>query len=165
MMLVHSEWRYPAQYVEFLYKEDGTLLSVKNIGREELRVTSEYAEFLLPFSSVSQVFEQCMKTRPINPEADLKSDISILTEGYPGAVPHDYLTITEVKLAYGLEYGEADGGTGKLVPVWAFYGREERGFQDQNGVELMIPRTSLNGGKSELLLVVKAQNGSVYGKE
>ncbi len=163
MILVHSEWGYPAQYVEFLYKEDGTLLSVKNIGREELRVTSEYAEFLLPFSSVSQVFEQCMKTRPIDPETDVKSDISVLTEGYPGAVPHGYLTITEVKLAYGLEYEEAGGGTGKLVPVWAFYGREERGFQDQNGVELAIPRTSLNGDKSELLLVVNAQNGSVYG--
>lgn len=162
MILVDNEWEYPAQYVEFLYKEDGTLLSVKNIGREELRVTPEYVEFLLPFSSVSQVFEQCMKTRQIDAETNARSDISVLTEGYPGAVPHGYLTITEVKLAYGLEYGE--GGKGKLVPVWAFYGREERGFQDQSGVELKIPRTSLNGSKSELLLVVNAENGSVYGE-
>lgn len=162
MILVDNEWEYPAQYVEFLYKEDGTLLSVKNIGREELRVTPEYVEFLLPFSSVSQVFEQCMKTRQIDAETNARSDISVLTEGYPGAVPHGYLTITEVKLAYGLEYRE--GGKGKLVPVWAFYGREERGFQDQSGVELKIPRTSLNGSKSELLLVVNAENGSVYGE-
>ncbi len=162
MILVDNEWEYPAQYVEFLYKEDGTLLSVKNIGREELRVTPEYVEFLLPFSSVSQVFEQCMKTRQIDAETNARSDISVLTEGYPGAVPHGYLTITEVKLAYGLEYGE--GGKGKLVPVWAFYGREEIGFQDQSGVELKIPRTSLNGSKSELLLVVNAENGSVYGE-
>ena len=162
MILVDNEWEYPAQYVEFLYKEDGTLLSVKNIGREELRVTPEYVEFLLPFSSVSQVFEQCMKTRQIDAETNARSDISVLTEGYPGAVPHGFLTITEVKLAYGLEYGE--GGKGKLVPVWAFYGREEIGFQDQSGVELKIPRTSLNGSKSELLLVVNAENGSVYGE-
>ena len=162
MILVDNEWEYPAQYVEFLYKEDGTLLSVKNIGREELRVTPEYVEFLLPFSSVSQVFEQCMKTRQIDAETNARSDISVLTEGYPGAVPHGYLTITEVKLAYGLEYGE--GGKGKLVPVWAFYGREEIGFQDQSGVELKIPRTSLNGSKSEPLLVVNAENGSVYGE-
>ena len=162
MILVDNEWEYPAQYVEVLYKEDGTLLSVKNIGREELRVTPEYVEFLLPFSSVSQVFEQCMKTRQIDAETNARSDISVLTEGYPGAVPHGYLTITEVKLAYGLEYRE--GGKGKLVPVWAFYGREERGFQDQSGVELKIPMTSLNGSKSELLLVVNAENGSVYGE-
>lgn len=154
-----SEALAPAQYVEFLYGEDGRLLSVKNIGREQIRVTSGHTKFLLPFASVCQVFEQCMKTLQTDWGAGAEA---FQEEELPGTNPHLYLTVTDVKLAYRLEYDEWDpktfeigGGKGKLVPVWAFYGKVRRGYEDQNRAE----------AKKVLLLMVNAENGTIYGQE
>ena len=141
------------QYVEILYKEDGTLLEVKDIGREQIGDTLGYTEFLLPFLSVSQIFEQCMKT--------LEMDT--------GTKSHIYLTVTEVKLAYQIEYenqdlaaSETGSRKGKLVPVWAFYGIAEKEYQNQDGTEAEIPRTLLSGGKKVLFLTVNAEDGTIY---
>lgn len=172
MELVNGEERYavskplaPAQYVEFLYGEDGRLLAVKNIGREHIKVTSAYTGFLLPFSSVCQVFEQCMSYLP-------QQELPVLTEEHPGAVPHLYLTVKSVKLAYCLEYEEWDleaygvgSGIGKLVPVWIFYGTAHMGYEDRNKTELGIPRTPINGGRKELLLMINAEDGTIYGRQ
>ncbi|MEY8395111.1 DUF6034 family protein [Lachnospiraceae bacterium 45-P1] len=166
MPLVNSQRGYtmsealaPAQYVEFLYGEDGRLLSVKNIGREQIRVTSGHTKFLLPFASVCQVFEQCMKTLQTDWGAGAEA---FQEEELPGTNPHLYLTVTDVKLAYRLEYDEWDpktfeigGGKGKLVPVCAFYGKVRRGYEDQNRAE----------AKKVLLLMVNAENGTIYGQE
>lgn len=147
---------FPLQYVEFLYQEDGTLLAVKDIGREEVTGPSGYSGFLLPFLSVSQVFEQCMKTAEIF---------------HQGERDHMYLSVTEVKLAYWPEYGNrplashgADFGEGRLVPVWAFYGTWESGNQNLEGMEIKPPQAQANGGKKTLLLAVNAEDGTIYGK-
>ncbi|MCI9362172.1 MAG: hypothetical protein HFG65_14755 [Hungatella sp.] len=149
----HSLWEADPQYVEFLYREDGRLLTVKNIGREQLGNTGEYAEFLLPFSSVSQIFEQCMK--------NMEADVDTGTESYGGKKAHIYLTVTDVKLAYHLECEEQRGDMpltyekkGKLVPVWAFYGTVETGEE----------RSSLDEGRKTLLLAIHGENGMIYGK-
>ncbi len=171
MLLVNSQRGYtvsevlaPAQYVEFLYGEDGRLLSVKNIGREQIRVTSGHTKFLLSFASVCQVFEQYMKTLQI--DRDTKTGwwagADFQEEGLPETDPHLCLTVTDVKLAYRLEYEQWDpktfeigGEKGKLVPVWAFYGRAERGDEDQSRAE----------AKKVLLLMINAEDGTIYGQE
>ncbi len=140
------------QYVEILYQEDGTLLAVKDIGNEKFIETTENVDFLLPFSAVIQIFEQYMKT--INIDFDIKT------------TPHIYLTVTEVKLAYKLESkgwvsGENQNGRGKLVPVWAFYGIVEQGYQNPDGTEAEIPRTSLSTTQKELFFMVNAEDGSI----
>lgn len=149
----HGLLKADPQYVEFLYREDGRLLVVKNIGREQVGKTWEYTDFLLPFSSVSQIFEQCMK----NMEADGDTG----TETYGGKKNHMYLTVTDVKLAYHLECeGQNEDmpmtyeRKGKLVPVWAFYGTVETGEE----------RSSLNEGRETLLLAIHGENGTIYGK-
>ena len=126
---------------------------MKNIGREQVGKTWEYTDFLLPFSSVSQIFEQCMK----NMEADGDTG----TETYGGKKNHMYLTVTDVKLAYHLECeGQNEDmpmtyeRKGKLVPVWAFYGTVETGEE----------RSSLNEGRETLLLAIHGENGTIYGK-
>lgn len=164
MPVISREYR--TQYVELLYREDTTLLEVKNIGREQVTGTSGYAEIFMPFLSVSQVFEQCMKTAQADGHG---ADIDpVLEEVRPGIKPHIYLTVTEVRLAYRVEYEgrgpaepQAGGRKGKLVPVWVFYGITERGYQDINGAEAKIPRTPLSGGKIQLL-AVSAEDGTVY---
>lgn len=162
------------QYAEFLYKEDGTLLSLKNIGRESIHVKTENAGFLLPFLSVSQVFEQCIKTPEsdsdlgIGPSDDLDfiwemgslgENISILEPSSPGT-PHIYLTVTDVKLAYKTEY--EDGNKGKLVPVWAFYGTVERGYKNQDGSEAEGFRSPLSSETETLFLMVGVEDGTIY---
>lgn len=135
-----------------MYQEDGTLLAVKDIGNEKFIETTENVDFLLPFSAVIQIFEQYMKT--INIDFDIKT------------TPHIYLTVTEVKLAYKLESkgwvsGENQNGRGKLVPVWAFYGIVEQGYQNPDGTEAEIPRTSLSTAQKELFFMVNAEDGSI----
>jgi hypothetical protein len=161
--LVNSErgrgsLRPRSQYVEFLYRADGTLLAVKNIGRERIEDSSEYAGFLLPFSSVSQIFEQCMRTLKIHGD-------------FEGKQPHIYLTVTDVKLAYGMEYGDRIGDMpqtygrkGKLVPVWVFYGIVEQGYQKPDGTDSGIPRIPLGGGMAEAILSINGENGTIYGE-
>jgi len=147
---------FPFQYVELLYQEDGTLLAVKDIGREEVTGPSGYSGFLLPFLSVSQVFEQCMKTAEIF---------------HQGERNHIYLSVTEVKLAYRPEYGNrplaADGtgfGKGRLVPVWAFYGAWEREDKSLERMETEPLQAQANGGKKTPLLAVNAEDGPISGK-
>ena len=142
------------QYVEFLYREDKTLLAVKDIGRESVTDTREYAGFLLPFLAVSQIFEQCMKS-------------SVTDEDMTEMGSHTYLAVTEVKLAYRREFkgqaGSQDGG-GRLVPVWAFYGITEKGYQDHVGGEAAIFPIAAGQGKETLLLTINAEDGTIYGK-
>ncbi len=167
------------QYVEILYQEDGTLLAVKDIGNERFIETTENVDFLLPFSAVIQIFEQYMKT--INIDFDIKmsdgestkliaepysQDTPVLTELVPGTTPHIYLTVTEVKLAYKLQSkgwvsGENQNSRRKLVPVWAFYGTVEQGYQKSDGTEAEIPRTSLSAVQKDLFFMVNAEDGSI----
>lgn len=140
--------------MEFLYREDKTLLAVKDIGRESVTDTREYAGFLLPFLAVSQIFEQCMKS-------------SVTDEDMTEMGSHTYLAVTEVKLAYRREFkgqaGSQDGG-GRLVPVWAFYGITEKGYQDHVGGEAAIFPIAAGQGKETLLLTINAEDGTIYGK-
>lgn len=154
-----------SQYVELLYREDKTLLAVKNIGRERIGDnTSEYAGFLLPFSSVSQIFEQCMKTLKVDwdKEGQGSDRGPVLIEGYEDKKPRVYVTVTDVDLAYCLKYDEQNE-KGKLVPVWAFYGTAEKGYQNPDGSKAGIPGKTINGGTKMLLLAVGGEDGTVYG--
>lgn len=169
-----------SQYVEFLYREDGTLLTVKNIGREKITDSSEYADSFISFSSVSGIFEQCMRTLKVDwdtgtkaaDEARAGSDMGpVLIEGHgdAGEKPHVYLTVTDVDLAYCVKCDErnedalqTDGKMGKLTPVWVFYGTAEQGYQNPDGTRAEIPGQTLSGGKM-LLLAVGGEDGTVYG--
>ncbi|MCI8516391.1 MAG: hypothetical protein HFG75_05930 [Hungatella sp.] len=148
--LVNSQQRQGSlkprsQYVEFLYREDGTLLTVKNIGRERIMDTSEHTGFLLPFSSVSQVFEQCMRSANVhgNTETQVMEEVElrpeearVLNKQYAGKKPHIYLEVTGVKLAYGLEYDDrvedmpqTNGKKGSWSRYGPFTGQWNRGIR------------------------------------
>ena len=172
-----------SQYVEFLYREDGTLLTVKNIGREKITDSSEYADSLISFSSASGIFEQCMRTLKVDwdseakpaAEARLEPDLGpVLTEGPgdsgSGKKPHVYVTVTDVDLAYYLKYDggngdvpQTEGQKGKLAPVWVFYGTAERGYQNPDGTKAGILGEPLSGGTKMLLIAVGGEDGTVYG--
>ena len=111
--------------------------------------TREYAGFLLPFSAVSQIFEQCMKS-------------SVTDEDMTEMGSHTYLAVTEVKLAYRREFkgqaGSQDGG-GRLVPVWAFYGITEKGIRTMWAGRQRFSQSRTDRGKRPCCLPLTQRMG------
>ena len=75
-----------SQYVEFVYAQDGELVELKDINRETVVKEREEEGFLLPFSAVTEIFEQYAKTyfeqsKPGIPDAD---EVSQLQEADSG---------------------------------------------------------------------------------
>lgn len=146
-----SDAMAPAQYVEFLYLEDGTLLRMKNVHRERVAAMLGDVDVLLPFDAVSQIFEQYMKYYQTATKA-----------------PHLSVEVTEVRFGYQLEYLDGwdvmemskGSGKGRLVPVWAFYGTPELGGGSDAG-----QTTAGEVKQGGLLVAVNAEDGTVYGKE
>lgn len=102
----------PAQYIDVTYKEDGTILELKDINNEKIIETSDQTDFLLPFEAVTQILEQQLR--------------------YEQAGKNQPVFVTKVLFGYQLCYDEWDAesldrgnGEGRLIPVWAFY--EENG--------------------------------------
>ena len=48
------------QYITFVYKGDGTLLEIKNIGRIKIVQEQTEQEFLLPFQAITEIFEPAL---------------------------------------------------------------------------------------------------------
>lgn len=182
-----SEALPAAQYIDFLYLEDSTLLRMKNINREKVVSDTGYADFLLPFDAVAQIFEQYMRYYQTVYEPELYEVSSAGTSGQQkgnGAQtagtflssmePHLYINVTGVKFGYQLQYDEfhpelqdKDSGRGRLVPVWAFYGTPSVGY-DYAGdakVSYTTPDPRAVAGENSLLITVNAEDGTIYGKK
>lgn len=176
----------PAQYIEFLYMEDGTLLEMKNINREELFFSDEPVDFLLPFNAISQIFEQYMRYYQTVYEPDKYYTYTTWSDGASAAetflqsyrentfTPHIYLEVTRVEFAYQLQYDDYDSNTldkgsgkGRLVPVWAFYGTPRIGFDYIGSTtgSYAVPAPYQVGAADGLLLTINAEDGTVYGKK
>lgn len=102
----------PAEYIDVTYKEDGTILELKDINKEQIIETSDQTDFLLPFEAVTQILEQQLR--------------------YEQAGKKQPVFVTKVLFGYQLCYDEWDeenldrgNGKGRMIPVWAFY--EENG--------------------------------------
>lgn len=179
-----SEALPAAQYIEFLYLEDGTLLRMKNINRERVVSNLGYTDFLLPFDAAAQIFEQYMRyyQTVYEPEPYVsfwggeQGTNAAQTGGtFPaGMEPHLSIRVTAVKFGYQLQYDEfraetqEDGsGGGRLVPVWAFYGTPYIGYEDAGdpGISRTVPSPRAAAGEDGLLITVNAEDGTIYGKK
>lgn len=75
-----------SQYVEFVYAQDGELVELKDINRETVVKEREEEGFLLPFSAVTEIFEQYAKTyfeqsKPGIPDVDEVSQLQAADSG------------------------------------------------------------------------------------
>lgn len=98
------------QYVSFTYDPDGKLIHFKNIGREKLEEAEQAEDFFLPFAAIAQVFEQYIKTCYDSGNA----------------------YVTRVALEYRPVWEKESGAaskTGRMIPVWNFYGSFEQEYQ------------------------------------
>lgn len=150
-----------SQYVEFLYTSDGTLLRVKDIGREVQVETGDSGRFFLPFESVAQIFEQYSKTY----FDDEHHSIGILADIPEPAEMEDMLassvTVETVMLEYRYQRQENPGEPeeGQLIPVWNFYGRVEATNRESGGKIPARPSAVTEG----LLVSINAEDGTIYG--
>lgn len=118
------------QYVEFLYRADGTPLMIKNIGRAALGAESGES-FYLPFEAAAQIFEQYAKTL-YSADGTLPPGIeSSENSAFPAGqtMPFALLSVSEVRLEYLPHLSEATAAD-SLVPVWSFYGSYTAGRCD-----------------------------------
>lgn len=174
-----------SQYVEFVYAQDGELVELKDINRETVVKEREEEGFLLPFSAVTEIFEQYAKTyfeqsKPGIPDADEVSQLQAAdsatseweTESMrPSTLlpvspePRTYILVSEVRLEYLLAYEVDQGNTtdrGRLEPVWSFYG--DVVITDQNWDKLDNGSPLQEYAKKRNLLVsIKAADGQVVG--
>lgn len=183
-----------SQYVNLLYLEDGTLLELKNIGREQVVSEDGYADSLLSFDAVAQIFEQYMRyyQTVFQPEDyamwlaggrwqenENRQESGTWSEpGMPAAgleenwKTHLYIHVTGVSFGYQLECGNASSGSTvrsdptRLVPVWAFYGTPILGYHDTGSSSSgrTVPEPYRVGTVGGLLVTVNAEDGTVYGK-
>lgn len=145
------------QYVNFLYTEDGKLLELKNIGKDQLGESGENG-FLLPFSAVTEIFEQCCKAYSGGDRAGDERK------------PHMSVTLSEVRLEYRADFGKTSGkgqpSEGKLVPVWNFYGKAELVYENPQELppenQEWMTADSLSGEGNRLMLSIGAGAGHIY---
>lgn len=174
-----------SQYVEFVYAQDGELVELKDINRETVVKEREEEGFLLPFSAVTEIFEQYAKTyfeqsKPGIPDVDEVSQLqaadSATSEWETESIrpstllpvspePRTYILVSEVRLEYLLIYEVDQGNTtdrGRLEPVWSFYG--DVVITDQNWDKLDNGSPLQEYAKKRNLLVsIKAADGQVVG--
>ena len=175
-----SDLMAPSQYVEFLDREDGTLLRMKDINRERVSANLGAADTLLSFGDAAQIFEQYLKYYETVYDKDILT-IPKQADGYYTYIPTESpsgqnavlsIDVSKVQFAYQLLYDEEDNeapeppAKGRLVPVWAFYGTPTVtcAYWSEDGGSVsarLTPPTADDG----LLLTVNAVDGTVYGKE
>lgn len=171
-----------SQYVTLLYLEDGTLLELKHIGREQVVSEDGYADALLSFDAVAQIFEQYMRyyQTVFQPENYViwMAEGSSQESGMPAAglegelKPRLYIHVTGVSFGYQLESGSDPSSSSRrsdparLVPIWAFYGTPLLGYDytGGSGSGYTIPGPYRLGYDGELLVTINAEDGTVYGK-
>lgn len=150
------------QYVEFLYSSDGTLLLVKNIGREVTVGEADSDLFLLPFAAIAQIFEQYGKTyfdsENHTPEIDS-------TDSLPSDTAQDDLQIAirvdSVRLEYRYQQ-DAQSDSGTFVPVWNFYGSVKKDVY-ANTEQNRVLEESDGTEETGLLVSINAGDGTIYG--
>ncbi len=158
------------QYVDVVYADDGELLEFKNINREKYGDIVEESGFLLPFESITQIFQQYCRNfyETSQPEyvtySNQPDELPLAKADGQSALAH--MTLSDVKLEYMPIYEYDQNGTpsavGKIVPVWNFYGGMTVGFQDEN--RNGSTRANLTAVTDMLLLSVDARDGKVYGR-
>lgn len=163
------------QYVEFFYTSEGTLLEVKAIGREVEESIGEEERFLLPFAAVTQIFEQYCKTYSAGDNSAVSGGDIAFDGGTSVLLPVEnmeetgnsasktLICVDTVTLEYRYEQeGSQQSATGRLVPVWSFYGRQETGGEN---ISVLVPTGNAAPKESEGLLVsIDAEDGTIYGK-
>lgn len=114
-----------SQYVEFVYAQDGELVELKDINRETVVKEREEEGFLLPFSAVTEIFEQYAKTyfeqsKPGIPDADEVSQLQEADSGKTKAKAGDETQIqaadsgkTKAKAGDETQIQDADSGKTK----------------------------------------------------
>lgn len=156
----------PAQYIEILYRQDGTLLRFKNINREQTVSSDGCIDFLLPFDAAAQIFEQYMRYYQTVWQPEQYDMVSSNLE------PHLRINVTEVKFGYQILYDDYQpetmdkgSGTGRLIPVWAFYGTPTLDYDyTGNASSYVTPAPRALTSENRLLLSVNAEDGTIYGK-
>lgn len=169
-------------YVEFFYTGEGTLLEVKAIGREVEGDAGDDDRFLLPFAAVTQIFEQYCKAylpegdsaasggnaAAAGGDASCDDSTSVLIsaenmEEAENSVPKTPIYVDTVVLEYRYEQDRSgQPATGRLVPVWSFYGRQ--GTEGEN-ISVLIPTENAVSKETEGLLVsIHAEDGTIYSK-
>lgn len=131
---------YQGSYAEILYAADGRLLELKVVGRIRVGEKKEEIGFLLPFGSVTQVFEQSVQEREIGREKDGPETCQV--------------RVSRVCLEYCPKWdgGEMEGVKGRAVPVWNFYGAAG---QEENERLLL----SVDAGDGSVVRAMQMQEG------
>ncbi len=179
-----SEPLQRSQYVNIFYRADGTLLEFKNINRERVSEEQGTIEFLLPFSAVSQIFEQYMKYYQSVYDPGFVYVMDQDRNGVYSPLEQDEkagkgkykldLEVTRIRFAWQMRYDgwnaetqDRGSGQGRLVPVWAFYGTPRVSARTLEGIGEPDPQEKFLSVAPEdrLLLLINAEDGTVYGAQ
>ena len=161
------------QYIGFVYADDGTLLELKNIGRQSLEAdggrngaeeTGE-AAFILPFDAAAQIFEQYVRTYDDTRRALPAGGFAESAAAGDGAGTVTAIRFTRAALEYRYvpaaeEEGAEEGGF--LRPVWNFYGTASVGQTRAGERSLEGEITPVANGREIILVSVDAADGSIF---
>lgn len=106
------------EVVQILLDRDGSIIHVYFCNRQETKTADNEGEFLLPFSEISQIFEQVMKSSYTDYNTLWESDENVDITFH----------VRAVKLGYKSVFEQKNGSVeteGTLLPVWNFYGTAE----------------------------------------
>lgn len=160
------------QYVRISFAEDGSLLEIKDIGRENIEEDGSDAGFCLPFAAIAEVFEQYCRSYYQDENHFVASLFSRETKEVPtaGAYPVIALQVNRVCLEYRYQAKREEGSSfvlsGNLVPVWNFYGTGIVGWDSALGNEedmMNIQAQPILDGEEMLFVSIGARDGMVYG--
>lgn len=137
------------EVIQIVLDRDGNLACLYFCNRQDTAAAGKEDEFFLPFSEISQIFEQVMKGsyRDYNTLQSFgEADIAF--------------TVKSVKLGYKAVF-ERKGGIvkteGKLLPVWNFYGTVS--VLGEGGGEISAARKF--HAPETVLLTINAMDGTV----
>ena len=168
-MAVFGEVPPDAQYVDIVYADDGQLIELKDINHVQYGETVETSDFLLPFSAVTEIFEQYVKSYysiHIPGYVPQQEDQLIVSEKSRDSKTCAYVRLSGVKLEYRAAYPDTEGEnqSGRLEPVWNFYGGITVGYRDADGTDSGVTRAGLTAEDDMLLVSINAADGRVYGR-
>ena len=156
-----------AQYVAIVYADDGQLIELKDINHVQYGETVGTDDFLLPFSAITEIFEQYAKSyySTHTPGYELQGEDQLIAK-LQDLKTCAYVKLSAVKLEYRAAYKGEDeeNQTGRLEPVWNFYGGITVGYRDAGGVESEVQRAGLTAEDDLLLVSISAADGRVYGR-
>ncbi len=156
-----------AQYVDIVYADDGQLIELKDINHVQYGETVGTDDFLLPFSAITEIFEQYAKSyySTHTPGYELQGEDQLMARSQD-LKTCAYVKLSGVKLEYRAAYqGEnEENQSGRLEPVWNFYGGITVGYRDAGGVESEVQRAGLTAEDDLLLVSISAADGRVYGR-